>query len=310
MKIDRLVSIIVILLRKERVQAKDLAQMFDVSVRTILRDIDTIGLSGIPIVTYQGTNGGIGIAEGYRLDRSILTQDEMASIIRTLKSLTKSVPDVGNDILIEKLKNVLSESQLDSIDSKVNELIIDISPWGENKIIKQNVSIIKQSIDKHRKLQFAYIDYTGERTIRIVEPYSLVFKAQKWYLYAWCKLRNDFRFFKLVRMREISMLDDIYEIRPGTAIEYPWENGWEMKERMVNIVLVFEKTVENVIEEWFYDNIERQDDGKLRVSMEMPENNWLYGFILSFGPAVEVLEPQHIRKIVSETAYQIYKKYI
>ena len=310
MKIDRLVSIIVILLRKERVQAKDLAQMFDVSVRTILRDIDTIGLSGIPIVTYQGTNGGIGIAEGYRLDRSILTQDEMASIIRTLKSLTKSVPDVGNDILIEKLKNVLSESQLDSIDSKVNELIIDISPWGENKIIKQNVSIIKQSIDKHRKLQFAYIDYTGERTIRIVEPYSLVFKAQKWYLYAWCELRNDFRFFKLVRMREISMLDDIYEIRPGTAIEYPWENGWEMKERMVNIVLVFEKTVENVIEEWFYDNIERQDDGKLRVSMEMPENNWLYGFILSFGPAVEVLEPQHIRKIVSETAYQIYKKYI
>ncbi|MGE5649307.1 MAG: helix-turn-helix transcriptional regulator [Bacillota bacterium] len=146
MKLDRLISIIIILLRKERVQAKELAEMFDVSVRTILRDIDTINLSGIPIVTYQGINGGIGIAEGYRLDRSILTENEMASVIRSLRGLTKGIPDVNNEILIEKFNSILSKHQLHNVNSKANQLIIDISPWGENKIIKQNISLMNDAI--------------------------------------------------------------------------------------------------------------------------------------------------------------------
>ena len=115
MKLDRLISILVILLRKKRVQAKELAQMFGVSVRTILRDVDAINLAGIPVVTYQGINGGISIAEGYRLDKSVLTSNEMAVIISTLKGVACTLPDSEYKILIEKLKNILSSSQNENL---------------------------------------------------------------------------------------------------------------------------------------------------------------------------------------------------
>ncbi|HBK68371.1 MAG TPA: YafY family transcriptional regulator, partial [Firmicutes bacterium] len=129
MKLDRLLSILMLLLRKDRVQAKELAEKFEVSTRTILRDIDAINLAGIPIVTYQGVNGGIGIAEGYRLDRSILTSDEMVSIITSLKGMARLIPESQHEILLEKLKNILNLSQLEKLESKTRQLIIDPSPW-------------------------------------------------------------------------------------------------------------------------------------------------------------------------------------
>ena len=129
MKLDRLVSIIVLLLRKERVQARELAEIFEVSVRTILRDIEAINLAGIPIVTYQGANGGIGIAEGYRLDKSVLTENDMSTIISALRGIDGTIPDSRYGILMEKLRNALPSSQLEALDAKVQQLIIDLSPW-------------------------------------------------------------------------------------------------------------------------------------------------------------------------------------
>jgi predicted DNA-binding transcriptional regulator YafY len=309
LKLDRLISIIVVLLRKERVQAKELAEMFDVSVRTILRDIDTINLSGIPIVTYQGVNGGIGIAEGYRLDRNIITENEMASIIRSLKGLTRGIPDSKNEILIEKFNSILSKHQLDKLNSKVNQLIIDISPWGENKVVRDNISLMNEAIDKHQRLQFTYKDYSGEKTVRTVEPYSLVLKGQKWYLYAWCSLRKDFRFFKIIRIKELKKLDELFEIRETSIEEYPWDGAWQSKENIVEVELIFEGFMENIIEEFFGDDIEKIGE-KLYVRVALPEGNWLYGFILSFGAGVEVVSPPHLRNTITKVAQEICKKYI
>ena len=128
MKLDRMMSILVVLLRKERVRAKDLAEMFNVSVRTILRDVEAINLAGIPIVTYQGANGGIGIAEGYRLDRSILTPDDMASIISMLRGVAGTMPDARHDILVEKLMNTQSAIGQDALNAKSRQLVIDRLP--------------------------------------------------------------------------------------------------------------------------------------------------------------------------------------
>ncbi|MEL7654391.1 MAG: YafY family protein, partial [Bacillota bacterium] len=193
MKLDRLVSIIVVLLRKEKVQAKELAEMFDVSVRTILRDVDAINLAGIPIVTYQGANGGIGIAEGYRLDRSVFTSDEMASILSTLKGLSGSLPGSKHEVLLEKFRNVISPSQIELLNTKSNQLIIDLSPWIGNDQLKERLKVLEKAISERKIAEFAYLDTLGSRTKRTVEPYSLILKGQNWYLYAWCKLRQDFR---------------------------------------------------------------------------------------------------------------------
>jgi len=222
LKLDRLVSILVMLLRKERVQAKELAQMFEVSVRTILRDVEAINLAGIPVVTYQGANGGIGIAEGYRLDKSVLTEDEMAEIITTLRGVARTFPDSRHEVLMEKFKNTLSASQLENVNSKANRLVIDPSPWGEDGSTKAKAALIHKAIEDSKEVSFTYTDTNGEKTARIVEPYSLLLKAQKWYLYGWCQLRQDFRLFKLSRMSELAISDTNFVKREVPGEGFHW----------------------------------------------------------------------------------------
>lgn len=309
MKLDRLISILVMLLRKERVQAKELAEKFGVSVRTILRDVEAINLAGIPVVTYQGVKGGIGIAEGYRLDRSVLTGDEMAAIITTLKGISSTISDSRHEVLMEKLKNTLPSPQLEVLNSKVNQFIIDLSPWGGNEHLRQNLADIRQAIGDSKEIDFQYIDPTGKRTRRRVEPYSLILKGDKWYLYGWCNLRQNFRLFKLSRIKGLAVLDKPYKPRDVSLEQLPWERGWQRTENMVSLELVFEKSMESIAEEWFGRDIVKLKDGRIEVKSLLPENNWLYGFLLSFGMGMEVINPPHIRTILAEMAAGIYKKY-
>lgn len=309
MKLDRLVSILVILLRRERVQAKELAEKFGVSVRTILRDVDAINLAGIPIVTYQGVNGGIGIAEGYRLDKSVLTEDEMAAIITTLKGIGRSIPDKNNEILVEKFKNILSGAQINKVNQKTNQLIIDLSPWGGNGHIRKMLGEIREAIENRKKIEFAYLDASGNRTVRSVEPYSLVLKGQNWYMYTWCHTREDFRFFKLSRIREMKITEIVFTPREVSVEEYPWDNEWQNADSFITLELMFEKELRGIAEEWFGENTYISEEGKVMARVRLPENNWLYGYILSFGSGVEVINPPHIRKIVGKIAKEIVEKY-
>ncbi len=308
MKLDRLISILVILLSKERVQAKELAEKFGVSTRTILRDVDAINLAGIPIVTYQGVNGGIGIAEGYRLDRSVLTNEEIAAVITTLKGMSKTLSDNKHEVLIEKFKNILPAAQLEMLNSKVNQLIIDLSPWGGNEHLKDKLEMIRQAIENTRIIDFSYMDLYGKKTKRKAEPYSLVLKAQKWYLYAWCNLRQDFRLFKISRIKGLNVSEDAYEPKTISLDQLPWESRSQAAD-MIDLELIFEKEVEAIVEEWFGEDMIKDQNGRLMVKCTMPENEWLYGFVLSFGTTVEVIRPLHLRSIVKEISRGIYEKY-
>ena len=170
MKLDRLVSILVLLLRRDRIPARELAEMFGVSVRTILRDVDAINLAGIPIVTYQGMGGGIGIAEGYRIDRSLLTADDLAALLASLKGVASSIPDSRHTVLLEKLQNTIPPSQLEALQTRTNQLVIDLSPWGGLGSIKELLVEIRKAISARQLIQFGYADSGGKQTERQVEP--------------------------------------------------------------------------------------------------------------------------------------------
>lgn len=310
MKIDRLISIIIVLLRRERVQAKELAEMFDVSVRTILRDIDAINLAGIPVITYQGAHGGISIAEGYRLDKSILSVGDMATIVSTLKGVAARAPDSRYDVLVEKLKIPLSTSQLELLDLKSRQMIIDLSPWGTNGQLQGRISLLRQAIENCREIEVIYVDAAGTKTLRQLEPYSLLLKGQSWYLYAWCLLRQDFRLFKLVRIKDVQLTDRVYQTREIPAAEQGYfESQWQERNSLVELELLFGKEMEGVVEECFGEGAFWQDDGRIMVKVCLPENNWLYGYLLSFGSGMEVINPPHIRSILTVIAEQIYKTY-
>ncbi len=310
MKIDRLVAILVLLLGKERVQAKELAEKFEVSVRTILRDVDAINQAGIPIVTFQGANGGIGIAEGYRLDKSVLTGDEMAAIISTLKGIDGAIHGKQHEILMEKLKKSMSAPQLEKLDSKLNRLVIDLSPWKEDDHTKERLAEIVKAIDASQELELTYLDNESKRTMRRVEPYSLILKTQNWYLYAWCHLRNAFRYFRISRIRELKNTGVVFTPRKIVPQNLPNQPLWSQIGEMVTLELAFNEQMESILPDFFREGIEGYTDGRILVRTTLPDSLWMYGLLLSFGLGVEVISPPHVRQRLGEMARDISKIYL
>ncbi|WP_379127630.1 helix-turn-helix transcriptional regulator [Paenibacillus sp. sgz500958] len=310
MKIDRLLSIVILLMNRNLIQAKDLADMFEVSVRTIYRDIESINQAGIPVVTYQGSGGGIGLMEGYRLDRNVLTSHELADIFTALQSVSTTYGGTGHALLMEKISSVIPPSESAAFRSKAAQLVIDYSPWGLNSPLEERLTVLKEALEACVIVAFDYVAADGRSSRRSVEPYTLLLKGQAWYLYGFCHMRQDFRLFKLPRMKDLVKSAENFVRQELTGIEYPWSNGWTREDSGVPIVLHFSPEGRHLAEDRF-DSEELKPDGNggYYVTLEYPEDSWLYGFLLSFGSAAEVLEPEHIRRRIGETAVEIAAKY-
>ncbi|WP_054949324.1 helix-turn-helix transcriptional regulator [Numidum massiliense] len=310
MKLERLLAIVVLLMNKKRVQAKELADMFEVSVRTIYRDVDAINQAGIPVVTYQGVNGGIEIMEGYRLDKYVLTNDELAAIAVALRSVATSYDHYRTDVLLEKIKGAVPPSESERFRAKTDHVFVDFSPWGGDPQLKQKMTTLREALQAEKCVSFSYYSVKGEVTEREVEPHTLVLKGQKWYLYAFCKLRGAFRFFKLARMKDCALTDVSFRRQAVALDDAPWDKAWFDPLQTVDVRLRFTAKVRPIVEEWFdVANIRYESDGTCTVQVTLPEDDWLYGFILSFGANVEVLAPEELRENIRTIAGEVYDVY-
>jgi len=307
-KLDRLLSIIILLLNRNKVLAQELADQFEVSVRTIYRDIEAINQAGIPVVTHQGAGGGIALMEGYRLDRNLLTDEELATIATALRSLSTSQAGPNPELLLEKIASVIPESRSMDFDIRSKQLIVDLSSWGRKGYLEEKLKRLSDAVERTLSVGFTYCSPDGRTSERIVEPHTLVLKGQSWYLYAYCKQREEFRFFKLYRMRDVVLLErQPFERRAVSPESLPWNAEWFSPERSsvrpIALVLSFSKSSKHLAEEWFgVEALIDSGDGRYTVTEYYPEDRWLYGFILSFGPEVEVLEPPHIREKIQKLA--------
>lgn len=307
LKLERMLSIFIYLLNHEKVTAQELAEKFEVSVRTIYRDIDAISQAGIPITTFQGSNGGIGIVEGYKLDKNVLTSEEILNIVAGLKGLNSINEDIKIKFLIEKLTGLANKSDYIATG---NEIMIDLSPWNRNDQLSFRIRELRKAIRNRKIIEFTY--YSDEKlTQRKVEPCVIVFKDTNWYLYAYCLMRRDFRLFKLRRMSGLKITDTGFDIRGFSLDKVDWDEKYDEK-RQANIVVLFDKSMEYSVNDIFgIDNYEIVEDGKLKVTFQMPVNPWLYGFLLGFGDKIEVLEPVEIRdkiKNIAKSIYELYEK--
>ncbi|WP_410513400.1 YafY family protein [Paenibacillus sp. BR2-3] len=309
MKIDRLLSIVILLMNRGLIQAKELADMFEVSVRTIYRDIESINQAGIPIVTYQGAHGGIGLMEGYRLDRNVLTDGELADIFTALQNVS-SYGGGEHSLLMEKISSVIPPSQIEAFRSKTTQLVVDFSPWGLRGPLEDRLSTLKEALEQSVAVAFEYVSAEGQTSQRSVEPYTLVLKGQSWYLYGLCVLRQEFRLFKLLRMRALVKETRRFTRQDLPGEEFPWSSEWKREAETVPVVLYFAPEGKHLAEDRF-DSTELQPDGNggYRVSLDYPEDGWLYGFLLSFGTAIEVLTPEHIRRKMGKLGAEIAAKY-
>ncbi|EUB40706.1 YafY family protein [Fusobacterium sp. CM1] len=298
MKDNRLFRILYYILEKEKVTANELADKFEVSVRTIYRDIDSISSVGVPIFTTQGKGGGIKIDNEFILNKSLFDTNEKEQIIAALQGLEKTNEPYKSE-LITKL------SALFKIKNS-NWIEIDFTSWGSNNAYQDLFNALKTVIINKNIISFSYNSSKAEKINRKVKPIRLLFKEQDWYLYAFCLLRNDFRYFKLPRMKDLEVLAINYEDNFENAVlkkELKYEN-------IVNIKLKFDKSVAFRVYDEFNEAIEEDEKGNLYVEIKIPNNYKLYNYIFSFGSNVEILEPKEIRNQFKNMINEIAKKYI
>lgn len=295
MKVDRLVSIIMILLDKERVGAQELAEMFEVSPRTIYRDIDSINLAGIPIRSTPGVGGGFEILPNYKMDKKVFSSKDLSAILMGLSSVSNLVQ--GNDLVnaMAKVKSFMPADRAKDIEVKASQLHIDMSPWTGNRTIQPYLEMIQTTLLKNQLLSFDYADSHGNKTSRIVEPYQLVLKGGHWYWQGYCLERKDYRLFKLTRMTNLQLLEKTFVPREYQKPQLEFNDV--LATMQVEITLrVHRSVMDQVLEYCTYENF--SPDGKEYYIARFPfiENDYSYNILLSFGNKCECLEPKHIRE--------------
>ncbi|MFT8390864.1 MAG: YafY family protein [Sporolactobacillus sp.] len=299
MKIDRLIGILSILLQQEKVTAPDLAAKFEVSRRTINRDVEHLCLAGIPLVTTRGTGGGISIMDGYVIDRTLLTSSDMQAILAGLRSLDSVSGTKRYAQLMEKLS--AGASHMLTCDQHI---LIDLSSWYKSSLAPK-IECIHQAIDGTKQISFNYFSPHGESQ-RTIEPYDLVFQWSSWYVWGWCKSKEAFRLFKLNRMtalqsgnsyekREVPLPElspervfpSVYQVRALFASEYKWR----------------------LVEEFGLDSFTEQPDGRLLFSFGFTDEHTIISWILTFGSGAELLEPAVCRRQLYRIGKDMQGKY-
>ena len=300
MKIDRLIGILSILLQKEKVTAPELAEKFEVSKRTINRDIVDLCKAGIPIVTSQGSGGGIGIMDGYRMDRTILSSKDMQMIMAGLRSLDSVSGSHYYSQLMEKIKAGSTE-----FISGSDSILIDLSSWNK-ETLSSKIELIQDAIELGRILEFEYYSPKGHSR-RMIEPYYLIFKWSNWYVYGYCLLRNDFRMFKLNRMTDIAHGSPFDKKANMPMMDLANERIFSSKGK---VKAIFDASMKwHLIEAYGIESFSEFSDGKLLFEHEFHDDESLLSWMLSMRDKVTVTEPESIRKKLYNIALELTEKY-
>lgn len=308
MKIDRLLSIIITLLNKEKVTAKELADKFEVNLRTIYRDIETINMAGIPIISYQGNNGGFSIMENYKLDHQLLSLNDMASMISALKSINLTLQDNEIDNTIGKINSIVPNHSKAQFENTLNKVVIDIVPWGFSENNKLLLKEIHKAVVSSKIISFDYSDMKLNKSRRSIEPMTLIIKGYSWYLFGYCLERNDYRLFKVLRIKNLK-ISERHFTRKNTNYKDYLDHGQSGPPRTLNVKLQFNKNMLPKVEEFFSEDEISIEDNRIIVNSNFPEGDWINSWILSFGSEVTVIDPPELRETIKATAKTILDNY-
>lgn len=295
MKIDRVVSIIMILLDKKRIGAHQLAEMFEVSPRTIYRDIDTINMAGIPVRSISGVGGGFEILPEYKLDRKVFSTSDLSAILMGLSSLSSLIR--GEELInaLSKVKSFIPAEKAQEIEVKRQQIHIDVSPWMGNRDLPGYLEIINSALQESRLISFDYADSQGARTTRRAEPYQLVLKGNHWYVQGFCLLRNDFRLFKLSRIVNLRLEDVTFSPREYQKPQLELAGMLETRVKYIKI-RIHRSVMDRVLD---FCSIEHfLPDGEEHYLVDFPfiENDFFFNILFSFGDSCECIAPPAVRE--------------
>jgi predicted DNA-binding transcriptional regulator YafY len=293
---SRLFHILYYLLNKERATAPELAEKFEVSQRTIYRDIEALSGAGIPVYAEPGRNGGISLLQDFVLDRALLSRQEKQETLAALQSISAT----GSALAMDTLAKLSALFHIED----AGWLEVDFSRWGKKSADSSKFEQLKTAVIQHREINIVYENTNSQTSVRTVQPLKLSYRSKEWYLKAFCLEKQDFRMFKLNRILHLDVLDQTFvpKLYPEAEPDYG--------QTCPKIALLFSKEIAyRIYDEFDETQIARQDNGDFLVSARLPVDQWLIGYLLSFGAQVEVKEPAYLREILAAQAREIYQKH-
>lgn len=294
-------EIVYLLLERKKVTADELAKHFEVSKRTILRDIEALSIAGIPIFTSKGKGGGISLLENYVLNKTVLSTDEQNQIIFALQSLA-ATENLDSQHILSKLQALFKKTD-------TNWIEVNFSRWGNEGIDNKKFELLKQSIIENIAISFTYANSNGHTGRKKVYPLKLLFKSKAWYLQAYCLLNQECRVYKINRMNEIESDNETFS-RQNFEIPKIENTSDAFKDTLCLKLLFSKDSTFRVYDEFNASDIKMNNDGSLLVSTQLPDDYWLYSFLLSLGTGVRVLSPQNVKEKLLAQIDGIKKMYL
>lgn len=308
MRLQRLLGILAVLLNQGRVRAESLADRFEVSTRTIHRDLETLEQAGVPIVTYPGVNGGVEILDTYKLDKNVFLNEDFTTILSGLRSISGTLDTATVNRTLAKLQALIPQNQARQVELSGNKLYIDLKPWSMHPEFEPLFQNVRAALEQDRLLRFSYTARGDLASHRTVEPHQLVLKEQAWYLRAFCLERNDFRTFRLQRMQNAEILDQTFVPRPFPA-ELDDFKTWTHPKLITVEIIAEPSTRSMLLEHCPPESLSDLPDGSIHIDLPFVESDIGYGVLLEMGHRCRVISPDFVIAELKRRISLLQKKY-
>jgi len=332
MQINRLFEMVYMLMNRKKMTAKELSDHFEVSQRTIYRDIEILNSAGIPVNANKGKGGGIELLGNFLFNTSVFSEQEQNEILFALQSF-RALKYINADNVLKKLSAIFNKDVIDWVE-------VDFSDWTSSG--KEKFNAVKSAILNKKCMSFDYFGASGEKTHRTVYPMQLWFKHKAWYVKAFCLMRRDYRLFKISRIKNLTLSEgdsnfevaELFELElfqpnidnisniPNQPEEdfideqdnpngvYTDSPAVKQKNNVDLKLLIDVAYAHRVFDEFDEDSVQTDENGNFIVSAIYPEDDWLYGFILSYNTGIEVLEPMYFRDKITDKLQKMLMKYL
>ena len=305
MKYNVMLKILMLLLQKRKVTATEIARRYEVSVRSVYRYVEELIVCGVPIDIARGRYGGITVADTFRLPTGYFTREEYAATINALDAMASQISDESLISAREKLESRQKNEKLQL--SVCGNIIVDGGTWGDNVKFSEKMRVCEQAVEENKSLLIDYISREGEHSKRVIDPHVLILKQNIWYVWAFCHTKQEFRTFKIGRIKSATFTGKTFTKKEFTRDDI-YLNFYYRSEELIEVTFAIEKNSLADAEEWLgIDNIEPRGDGFV-ATLTLPNDGILINKILSCGGAVKVEAPLELKERVKAAARKILEE--
>ncbi len=302
MKYQVIIGILMLLLSRKRLTAKEIADRYGICTRSVYRYIDELNVCGVPIDISRGRYGGIHIADTFRLPTGYFTREEYSSTVNALQAMASQVTDESIISALEKLQRQRKSEKREL--TVCGNILVDGGSWGDSRKFSEKMRVCESAVNECKSLTVDYISREGEHSKRIIDPHLLIFKQNVWYVYAFCHTKQTFRTFKIGRIKSASFTGNTFARREFTRDEIDLDFYYSA-ENLTDVTLEIEKNSLADVEEWLgIDNIEPRGQTFI-AEATLPDDGGLVNKILGFGGAVKVIDPPELKEKVTAAAKKI-----